>query len=197
MNSRNIQVGILILLIGSLLFTGSSAFAYWREVTVANTVTVSVIREGVDIDVTDLNDYTTARYLVPKGHAMFVGDTESVVLTYTAGVTRELLNVVDLHIFAHNVTIGGDDTYAHLVDIEIMGGKQETTFEIFNDVVTITVIVRLIEPIDAEEALEKGLDPEGVNVEDSVAAYHAMVGEDIRFTLRFELRNKTESNNEN
>jgi hypothetical protein len=123
---------------------------------------------------------------------MFVGDVDEIELFYNVSVTRELLNTVDLYILVSNVTIGGSDMYEQLVDIDVNNTDRETTMDIFNDTVTVRVLVQLIEPIDEAEALRLGLDFSRVNVEDGNAAYNAIKGQDISFTVRFELRNKTE-----
>jgi len=43
----------------------------------------------------------------------------------------------------------------------------------------------LLEPIDNEEAVERGLDLELVNVDDAEAAYNTIKGEDISFVVKF------------
>lgn len=192
-NLKSVQIGILVFLVVGLLFTTASALAYWQEVTISDTITIGTIREGVDIDVTNITEFDESVRLVPEGRAMFVGDVEHITLSYNVSVTRELLNTVDLHIIAHSVTIGESTDYEHLVDIDINGIDRETAMDIFNDTVTVNVIIRLIEPIDEAEAIALGLPLTRVNVDDSVEAYNAIQGQDITFTLRFELENKTEA----
>lgn len=194
--TRKIQLGILGLLIIGFVFTVSSAFAYWQEVTVSNTVDVVVIREGAQLIVDDLNDQTEDKRLVPEGHTMFTGDVDEVAFSYNVGISRELINTVNLHVNATDITIGGDDTYAHLIDINIMGQGDRAKTDLFNDTVTITATVTLIEPIDEAEVTQEGLDPGAVNVEDSKVAYEAIKGEPVVFTLEFSLSNKEESNND-
>lgn len=192
--SVTIQIGILALIILGLIFTFSSAFAYWRTVTLVNTVDVVVVRDDVELIVTDLNQRLENRYLVPSGRRLFLGDVEAVELSYEIGISRELINEVNLHIETIDVTIGGETTYAHLVDIEIMNQSREATIDLFNEVVTVTVTIRLIEPIDEAEALTEGLDLDRVNVEDAKAAYQSIKGQDIIFTLTFTLSEKNGNN---
>jgi hypothetical protein len=195
--AKKIQFGILGLLIIGFVFTVSSAFAYWQEVTVSNTVDVVVIREGAELIVDDLNNELDDKRLVPQGYRMFTNDVDEVEFTYNAGISRELINSVNLHISATNITIGGEETYAQLVDINILNQGDKAQTDLFNDTVSITIVVRLIEPIDEAEAVQKDLDTSRVNVEDSKEAYESIKGEVIEFTLEFSLSSKTESNNEN
>jgi len=195
--AKKIQFGILGLLIIGFVFTVSSALAYWQEVTVSNTVDVVVIREGAELIVDDLNNELDDKRLVPQGYRMFTNDVDEVKFTYNAGISRELINSVNLHISATNITIGGEETYAQLVDINILNQGDKAQTDLFNDTVSITIVVRLIEPIDEAEAVQKDLDASRVNVEDSKEAYESIKGEVIEFTLEFSLSSKTESNNEN
>lgn len=193
--NRKIQLGILGLMIIGFIFTVSSAFAYWQEVTVSNTVDVIAIREGAELIVDDLNDHEDKR-LVPEGYRMFTNDVDEVVFTYNVGISRELINTVNLTITATDVTIGKDEAYAHLINIDIMNQGENATTDIFNNTVSITATVSLTEPIDEAEALENGLESSLVNVEDSRAAYEAIKGEPVEFTLTFSLSNKEDINND-
>lgn len=193
---RKIQLGILALLIVGFVFTVSSAFAYWQEVTVSNTVDVVVIEEGAELIVDDLSDIGEDRQLVPEGNRFYTSDVDEVEFSYNVGISRELINTVNLHARAVDITIGGDDTYAHLVNINIMGQGDTATTDLYNDMVTVTAIVTLTEPIDEAEASLIGLDSERVNVDDSVLAYESIKGETIEFTLAFSLSSKEESNND-
>jgi hypothetical protein len=187
---RKLQLAIVLFLFIGLLLTTTSAFSYWREVTVSNDVEIITIGEPIDLLVTDLNTDPNTSRLVPSGYALYVGDVESQTLTYQVGVSRDLLNTVNLLISKGTVLIGGDATYGHLIQLDIMGMGESATIDLFNDVVTITVVVTLLEPIDEAEAIEKGLDLSLVNVEDSVAAYNAIKGQTVSFELLFELANK-------
>lgn len=190
LSGKKIQIAVVVFLFVGFIFTSTSAFSYWQEVTVSNDVEIISIGEPMEIIVTDLNTSPETVSLVPSGYAMEVNDVEYVTLTYQVGVSRELLDTVNLIITKDNVLIGGDATYAHLIDIDIMQMGEEATLDLFNDTITITIVIRLIEPIDSQEADDLGLDPSLVNVEDSVAAYNAIKGQNVSFQLLFELENK-------
>jgi len=177
------------------LFTSTSAFAYWREVTVTKDVEIVTIGVPIEILVNDINEDLTDIQLVPEGYMIAVGDVEYVEFQYEIGVSRELLTTVDLHVSAVNVLIGDDDTYSHLVDIDIMGFGKDATLDLYNDEITITVTVRLLEPIDEAEAIEYGLELSRVNVEDSVLAYETIQGQTITFSLQMMLEAKPEPDN--
>lgn len=190
LDNKKIQIAIIVFLFIGFIFTTSSAFSYWQEVTVSNDVEIIDIGEPVEIVVTDLNTSPETVSLVPNGYVMQINDVEYVTLTYQVGVSEELLSTVNLIISKNNVLINGDSTYSHLIDIDIMGMGDEATVDLFNNTITITVVVRLIEPIDSQEANDLGLDPSLVNVADSVAAYNAIKGQNVSFQLLFELENK-------
>ncbi len=194
--TKKVQLGILGLLIIGFIFTVSSAFAYWQEVTVSNTVDVIVIRDGAELIIDDLNDHMDEQRLVPKGHRMFASDVETVEFFYNVGVSRELIDTADLHISVQEIVIGGESTYAHLVDIDIMNQGAQASTDLFNDMVRVRATVSLIEPIDEAEAIEKDLPLETVNVDDSLAAYESIKGQSIVFTLQFSLSSKEDSNND-
>lgn len=191
LSSKTIQRAIIAFLLVGLIFTTSSAYAYWQSVTTTEDIEIVTIGQPIEIYVTDINEETDLS-LVPSGYALAVGDVEVIELTYEVGVSRELLNTVNLHVFAKDVLINDDDTYSHLVDINIMGYEDHAILDLYNDDITIIIQVRLIEPIDAEEATELGLDSSAVNVEDSIQAYEDIRGQTISFRLGFELEQKTQ-----
>lgn len=191
---RTVTLAALSFLFVGFMFTSSSALAYWRDVTVSKEVEIVTIGEPIEIIVTDINDGNGSLRLVPAGYAISVGDVEEIELQYEISVSRELLNTVDLYITTYDILINDLDTYSHLVDISIMGFEDQVVLDLYNDTITITVLIRLIEPIDADEALEKGLDPSMVNVDDSVLAYEEIKGQIISFVLGFELQTKPELN---
>ncbi|QWC00167.1 hypothetical protein KHQ88_00970 [Mycoplasmatota bacterium] len=190
LNNNKIRLALAAFLFIGFIFTTTSAFSYWQEVTLSNDIEVINIGEPVEIVVTDLNSSPEQVSLVPSGYAMQVNDVEFITLSYRIGVSKELLNTVNLIITKDNVLINNQDTYSHLIDIDIMNMGEIATVDLFNDSIVITVVIRLIEPIDSEEALELGLDEDRVNVEDSVAAYNAIIGQNVSFQLLFELKNK-------
>jgi hypothetical protein len=197
MSRRIIQLGAIGFLMIGLVFTSGSAFAYWQDVTVSRTVEVVTIGEPVEITLSTVQSVDESLSLVPNGYAITEGLIEEALFIYEVGVSRELLTTVDLIISISNIYIGEDDTYSHLVDIEVMGQDDTATVDIENDLVTIYVVVKIIEPIDEEEAIEKGFDTSRVNVEDSVEAFYEIVGKEITFEVQFELQPKLEDSNNN
>jgi hypothetical protein len=195
LSRRTIQLVTLGFLFIGFLFTTTSALAYWQEVTVTRDVEIVRIGEPVQILVNDINDDLSDVNLVPEGYMIAVGDVEQVQFQYEVGVSRELLTTVLLHVSTVDVLINNDDTYSHLVDIDIMGFGNSATLDLYNETITITITVRLIEPIDAEEAIERGLDASLVNVEDSVLAYETIRGQTITFALEFLLEATQELDN--
>lgn len=187
------RVGTLVLLIIGFVFTMTSAFAFWREVTVTTEVEITTIGSPIQILVTDLTANYDDLRLVPEGYVISVGDVDRLELHYNIGVSRELLNEVLLQISIDDILIGDDDTYSHLVSITVMGDEGGTRIDIYNDIVFITIVIELLEPIDLEEALAYGLDTGRVNVDDSIVAYEAIQGQQISFTITFELIKKEET----
>ena len=57
----------------------------------------------------------------------------------------------------------------------------------FNEVVTIKIVVKILEPIDAIEAAEKGKE---ANVENSEIAFEKIRGKHIEISLRFSIEPK-------
>lgn len=184
---------IIVVLLIALGFTSTAAFAYWQDVTSLGNVQIEFSGEDATLEIVELHETFTGK-LVPEGRAYFTDEVEEVVLQYQVSISRELARTMNLIVEATQVLIEGDDTYAHLVEITIDGSKNKVVRDIFNELVVVTVTVRLIEPIDAAEAALLGLDPERVNVEDSVAAYHAIKGKTVTITLGFGVQPKTNGN---
>ena len=184
------RIGTLVFLIVGFSFTMTSAFAFWREVTVTTEVEITTIGSPIEILVTDLSVSNDGLRLVPKGYAIAVGDVERIELYYNIGVSRELLNEVTLQVSINDILINNDDTYSQLVSIEVMGQEDGAELDLFNDIIMITIVVVLIEPIDLEEATAEGLDLSLVNVDDSLLAFETIRGQDISFTIELELIQK-------
>lgn len=138
----------------------------------------------IDLNVVDISTAISGT-LVPEGWAYFEGEVEEVTFEYKVSLTKELIQSMKLVVSAQNITIDGKTDYAHLVEVTIADEVGEKELDIFNTEVTVTVTVRLLEPIDEAEALEKGLV---ANVEDSQATYEAIRGKEIALTLRFKLQ---------
>jgi hypothetical protein len=178
---------IIILLIIGLAFTSTAAVAYWNDVNTNSNVVIEFGGEQANLQIVESGDSFTGT-LVPDGKAFFIGEYEEATFTYTVSVDKELVQSVNLIVEAIEIQIGGSTEYAHLVEIIINGTKDLHTNELFNSDVEITVLVRLIEPLDLSEVE----NPEDANVEDSVAAYNAIKGEDLSFTLSFSVEPKEE-----
>jgi hypothetical protein len=195
LSRRTIQLATLSFLFIGFVFTTSSALAYWNEVTVTRDVEIVTVGEPIEIVVDNINEIGDIQ-LVPEGYVISVGDVDKVEFQYEVSVSRELLATVNLHVNAVDVLINDEDTYSHLVDVDIMGFGNQAVMDLYNDTITLIVTIRIIEPIDAEEALELGLDPSRVNVEDSVLAYESIQGQEISFALELYLEQKPETQSE-
>ena len=187
---RTARIGTLIFLLVGFVFTMTSAFAFWKEVTVTTEVEIVSIGTPIEIQVTDLSVSNDGLRLVPKGFAISVGDVERIELYYSVGVSRELLNEVILQITINDILINNDDTYSNLVSVLIMGEQNQAELDLYNDVIMITIVVELLEPIDMQEAIDGDLDLALANVDDSVLAFETIRGQDISFTIGLELIQK-------
>lgn len=178
------NIVVIVMLLVALGFTSSAAFAYWQDVSSVGNVVIRFPGQDARLEVDELHDEFTGR-LVPQGRVYFEGEVDEVVFQYEVSIDQTLVQTMNLIVRAVDVNIGDEDTYAHLVDITIGNQKNEMTYELFNSKITVTVIVRLLEPIDQDEADEKGLDPSVVNVDDGKAAFEAIKGETISFAITF------------
>jgi predicted ribosomally synthesized peptide with SipW-like signal peptide len=185
LKARHIQIIIIILLIVGLAFTSTAAVAYWHDVNTTSNVIIEFGGEQASLEITETGTSFTGT-LVPEGHAFFLGEKEEATFVYTVSIDKTLVKSVNLIVEAIEVKIGDSTEYAHLVDIQINGTKDEHTNELFNSEVVITVVIKLIEPLDESEVE----DPLLANVEDSVAAYNAIRGQDLSFTLSFTVEPK-------
>lgn len=188
--SRTINLSVLILLLLGLIFSVSSAFAFFQDLNVSSSVDVIVIQDSVSLVVTEDNDHARTWRLVPENRRLFTNDAEMIVLNYDVETNRQLAEPVNLIIEVSGITINQQTTYAHLVDVSIVEQGPRAIVELYEEPIRITVQVRLIEPIDEAEALALGLDLSSVNVADSRFAYHEIAGENIRFELHFTLENQ-------
>ncbi|MCD4827407.1 MAG: hypothetical protein K8Q99_06510 [Acholeplasmataceae bacterium] len=179
LKARHIQIIIIILLIVGLAFTSTAAIAYWNDVNTNSNVIIEFGGEQASLQITETGTSFTGT-LVPEGNAIFDGEHETATFVYTVSIDKTLVKSVNLVVEAIEVKIGDSTEYAHLVDIMINGTKDEHTNELFNSEVVITVVIRLIEPLDESE-----VDPEFANVEDSVLAFETIKGADLSFTLSF------------
>ena len=186
---KSAQIVIIIILIIALGFTSTAAYAYWTDVKTYSNVVLEFEGEDANLVIEQQSEAFTGM-LVPEGQANFTGEVEEVVFVYEVSVDKELAKTMNLIVEAIDVTIDGVVDYEHLVEITIGNGDRYFVNELFNSVVTITITVRLLEPIDAAEAVERGLSEELVNVEDSEAAFNAIKGKTINFTISFRVETR-------
>eukprot|EP01155_Anaeramoeba_flamelloides_P011077 Anaeramoba_flamelloidesa327141_154.p2 GENE.a327141_154~~a327141_154.p2 ORF type:complete len:197 (+),score=12.46 a327141_154:124-714(+) len=190
---RSVQYLVIVLLLAALGFTSSAAVAYWNDVRNVSNVVVNFSDEEAELLIEQTSEDFSGT-LVPQFYDIFEGQTDEAEFTYTVSVDKTLVKEVNLIVEAINVQIGGSDQYADLVNVIINANDGYHVNNLFNSEVTITVVVSIDEPIDLAEAISKGLDQSMVNVEDSVAAYEAIKGETISFTLSFTVEPKETTN---
>ena len=179
-----VPIVIIILLVVALGFTSTAAFAYWQDVSRVGNVVIRFDGEDANLIVERVSDEFTGR-LVPEGFVFFEGEVEEVVFEYEVSIDKELVQTMNLVVEAIEIKIGETDEYGHLVDVQVGPAKEKFEYEIFNSIVTVRIVVRLLEPIDEAEAIERGLDLSLVNVDDSEAAYNFIKGETISFKINF------------
>ena len=180
---------IITLLLTALGFTSSAAFAYWQDVSDQGNVIINIGDDRPSLVVVPLHS-TFEGTLVPAGYDFVEGQFTEVVFNYGVGIDANLVRSVNLIVEAIDIQIGGESIYSHLVDIQIADSGSYFVNELFNSTVNVQVVVRLIEPIDLEEAQDRGLNLDLVNVEDSRTAANAIFGQDISFTLLFRVEPK-------
>ena len=185
--AKRLQILIIILLIVALAFTSTAAVAYWNDVNNNSNVVIEFGGEQAKLEIVESGESFTGR-LVPEGKAFFIGEHEEAVFTYTVSVDKELVKSVNLIVEAMDILIGDSGEYAHLVEVTINGTLNEHTNELFNSDVEIVVVIKLLEPLDLDEVENL----EDANVEDSAAAFEAIKGQDLSFTLSFSVEPKEE-----
>ena len=185
-----LPVIIIVILMIALGFTSTAAFAYWNDVSTLSNLVIEFQGEDVNLVVQETSQAFEGK-LVPEGYIYFEGEVDQVVFQYDVNVDKTLVNSMNLVIEAIDVKIGGLEDYEYLVDIQIGTGDRYLVNELFNSTVTVTITVRLLEPIDAQEAIDRGLSEDLVNVDDSVAAFDAINGETISFTISFRVEPKS------
>ncbi|MCF7930397.1 MAG: hypothetical protein K9L02_02680 [Acholeplasmataceae bacterium] len=185
-----LPIVIIIILMIALGFTSTAAFAYWTDVSTLSNLVIEFQGEDVNLVVQETSQAFEGK-LVPEGYVYFEGEVDQVVFQYDVSVDKTLVNSMNLIVEAIDVKIGGFEDYEQLVDIQIGNGDRYFVNELYNSTVTITITVRLLEPIDEQEALNRGLGVDRINVEDSVSAFEAINGETISFTISFRVQPKT------
>ena len=185
-----LPIVIIIILMIALGFTSTAAFAYWTDVSTLSNLVIEFQGEDVNLVVQQTSQAFEGK-LVPEGYVYFEGEVDQVTFQYDVSVDKTLVNSMNLIVEAIDVKIGGFEDYEHLVDIQIGNGDRYFVNELYNSTVTVTITVRLLEPIEEQEALNRGLSSERINVEDSISAFEAINGATISFTISFRVQPKT------
>ncbi|MDD3958389.1 MAG: hypothetical protein PHO96_05820 [Candidatus Izemoplasmatales bacterium] len=154
---------VVWLVLVALLIVGGTigAYAYWDNLEQTKDETLT-IGQGVTLVVAAVAEAPEGKVLVPAGVVMKANDVDEIVLTYNVKLDLAALAALDLSVVESDVLIGESDTYATLVNIDIVLASDEVNAE--NVLVTITVT--LSEPGTSE-------------------IYDAIKGQDITFTLTF------------
>lgn len=180
------------MLITALGFTSSAAFAYWQDVSKVGNVVIRFGSPDANLEYEIVHDEFEGE-LVPEGYVFYEGETDSITFEYDVWLDRTLVQIMNLNVVATDVKIGDSTDYSHLVDITVNGSKLSYTGELFNDRIRVIITVKLIEPIDLAEAIEKGLDESLVNVENSRQAFEAIKGQTISFKVSFSVSQRIEN----
>ncbi len=185
LKGKSKYIVIIAILIG-LALSVTGVVAYWSSSLSSGNVIVELSDNEVNLQVDDLNGQFTG-LLVPVGYDYFAGEVTEVELVYEVSIEEELIRSVQLLVEKLEVTIAGSSTYSHLVEVTIGDVLDQNVYDLLNDEVRIIVKVRLLEPIDEQEALERGLSLEMVNVTNSQIAYEAIKGQTINIKLGFKI----------
>ncbi len=187
---RFVPIMITIMLLIALGFTSTAAYAYWTDISHLSNVVITFEPEDANLIIEDKH-VNLSGVLVPRGYIYLAGEVDQLVYSYDVSVDKTLVQSLNLVIDAIDVKIDGLEEYEHLVDIQIGSGDRHYVNLLYNSKITITIVVRLLEPIDAAEAVKRGFGVERINVTDSKAAYNAIKGKDISFTIRFNVEPRT------
>lgn len=179
-----VPIVIIIMLTIALGFTSSAAFAYWQDVSEVGNVVIRFEGENANLLVDEMHSPFTGM-LVPTGYVNFEGEVDEVVFEYDVSLDKTLVQTMNLVVTATEIKIGDSDVYAELVLISINNQSETFVGELFNSKVTVRIVVKLLEPIDEAEAIERGLNPTLVNVEDSRQAFNDIKGQTISFKITF------------
>ena len=182
-----INLVVILILLLALGFTTTLAIKYWKEVSKLGNVTITIgTDEDIEMNVVKISP-TFSGVLVPEGYAYFEGEVDQVLFEYSVSLDKVLIKTMNLLVEAIDIKIDGKTKYAHLVEVTIEEevGKKEIDF--LNETVTINIVVKLLEPVDANEALETG---KLANVENGELAFQEIKGKQIEFVLRFNIEPK-------
>lgn len=138
---------LLALVLVAIVLVGTGfAFSYWDNLQVQQSETITV-GEGTNLTVSAVATAPIGKVLVPAGTVMKENDVDSIELTYNVVLDKTALSALALDVTYDNVEVGGETTYANLVNISI---SPETT-SVNDSNVLITVTITLDEPDNATE----------------------------------------------
>ncbi len=106
------------ILVAILLGGSALAFSWWDNLTQTENETLN-IGEGVTLTVSAVAEAPAGKYLVPAGVVLKANDVEEIVLAYNVKLDQTVVSALNLDVQSSNVEIGGDNTYASLVNIDI------------------------------------------------------------------------------
>lgn len=153
---------MLPLLLLTLTTTVTVTYAWWNKLTETKNETIN-LGEGVAVKVNAVAVVPAGKKLVPSGKAILSDNqVDAVELKYEVKLNRAVSTALNLTVVASEVKIGGETTYADLVNISISAPAtllDQTPQEV-------VVTVRITEPANETE-------------------YDAIINKAITFTLTF------------
>ncbi len=159
MKKQIMKIMVVAIALLALISATGLSFAYWDSLSTGTDIDVNLGENTVLSIVVDGNT-ADGKTLVPAGVKMGASDVDEVVFNYTAALSKTPTTpaAFTVEVVENSVKIGGDSTYASLVNIEI------TVPETISTTAAISVKVTLSEPEDQ-------------------AAYNAVKGKAITFSL--------------
>lgn len=190
LDNRLTKTLLLSLLFVFFAFGSSFAYGYFQRISFISSSIVDFDGESPTLQVEYIEQPLNIS-LVPSGRAYLPSQVESLDFDYRLSIDKELARTMDLLIDTSSITIGGASDYAGLIEVYIDGQPMSAVRDIFNEQVIVNAEIRLKEPIDAAEALRRGLPSSAVNVADAKVAYAAIAGQELRVTFRFSIQPKS------
>lgn len=159
MKKQILKIMVVVIAMIALVTATGMSFAYWDSLSAGTDIGIN-LGENTVLTVTVDGNTAGGKTLVPSGVMMGATDVDEVVFNYTAELSKTPANEASftVEVVENSVKIGGDDTYASLVNIEI------TSPETISTTASISVKITLSEPSDE-------------------AAYNAVKGKEITFSL--------------
>lgn len=190
LDNRLTKTLLLSLLFVFFAFGSSFAYGYFQRISFISSTIVDFEGETPTLQV-EYIDQPINVTLVPQGRALLPTQVETVGMNYRLSIDKALARTMDLVVDAASISIGTSSEYAGLIEVYIDGQPMSVTRDIFNEEVVVNATIRLKEPIDAAEAMRRGLPLSAVNVADAKVAYAAIAGQELRVTFRFAIQPKS------